>query len=405
MNVNYFTLTRLLSFLIIFGVASCQKSGLLEPSDPQINSNIVSIEQANKVASTAPQIVNPKNANSQARIGSSKKTQETFTKYDEYKNPLLYIITYKEGGFIIVSGDNRITPVLAYSDNNSFINKTDNMPSGLKDWFSSVEQVIKRIRKDNQEQDKTVKRVWDKFIQQSANGRLITVEGDCNTDPSMKVYFEFGPFVTTTWDQADGYNDALSYSSCTTTANGKVLTGCVATAVAQIMKYHAYPTSYSWSSMPNNYGTNATAVLMRDLGTSANLNASYGCNSTSAPMSNIPTTFSHFGYSTPSLSSYNYFTVKYELQNYSRPVILKGQSNSDAHAWVCDGVRHWDYYSCQPDPNTPGEKIAVYTGYDAGLHMNWGWGNSYNGWYSANNFNPSGYAFNSYREMVTGITH
>lgn len=389
---------RLLFYAILLSVASCQKSSILDPVESSIQSHLVSTDDAKIIALIQP--TRQKN-----KLATPKEIQDISIKYDETNNPLLYIITYKSGGFIIISADDRFVPVLAYSDTNLFPMDWSKMPSGLLDWFSGIQKSIGAIRNANPDADKLVKLMWDRLIvRSSSNARWSTVEGDCNTDPSMTIFTQIDHLTQTTWDQGDGYNDWLAYASCTTTSNGKYVTGCTATALAQIMKFHGAPSAYynfSNSNMPLNSGSSAIAVLMHDLDLPYNLNPIFGCSGTSAPTTAMTTTLGNFGYSS-SLASYNYFTVKSEIQS-NRPVILTGTDTgkSEAHAWVCDGFQHWDFYNCVPDPNTPGEKMAAYNGYTANLSMNWGWGGWYNGFYYAYSFNVAGYSFNSYNQMIT----
>jgi hypothetical protein len=135
------------------------------------------------------------------------------------------------------------------------------------------------------------------------------------------------------------------------------------------------------------------------------------CEGSSAFSSDIPSTLTHFGYPSATFSNYNYFTVKDQRQ-LNRPVILSGGKKDgwwifadyiNGHSWVSDGFEEWQYYTCQLDPNTPGEWIENYAGYDAFLHMNWGWGGDLNGWYSAYNFSPGTHNFNYNTKMVTNI--
>lgn len=349
--------------------------------------------------------------------------KSTFTIKPNGGDPSMYIINYEGGGFIIISGDNRMTPLLAYSETNPFITDKKNLPGGLLEWLSKVDATISEIRNSNVRQDKDIKKVWDRFNRKEMTGAYskrsmttagtITYDGDCNYGSTgYTQYTEQNPLTASEWNQDNGYNDLLQSSNCTNPSNGRVWTGCVATAMAQVMRFYQHPSNYNWGSMPLNSGSSETSRLMRDLGLSSNLDMSYSCDGSGASTSRVPNTFQNFGYSGGSYSDYNYFTVKNEVYA-GYPVILAGGSNGgwwifgqyqNGHAWVCDGVVEYMYYNCVPDPNTPGEQISVYAGhYDASLHMNWGWGGSWNGWYSAYNWNPSTLTFNYQRKMVTGI--
>jgi hypothetical protein len=180
------------------------------------------------------------------------------------------------------------------------------------------------------------------------------------------------------------------------------------------MKYWQYPSNYYWSAMIPIYGSAEASRLMKDLGLPVNLNMDYSsCDFTKASFSRVPVTFARFGYPTPNISVYNYFTLKAQI-TLSRPVILYGTNKTggwwiwttyaDGHAWVCDGFEEWQYYTCDFDPNTPGEWIENYAGYDAALRMNWGWSGYFNGWYSAyGGFTPNGNNYNYNTQMIIDI--
>lgn len=411
----------LVLFLLV--LSSCQQSLVesLIQSQNDNQSNDVTLEEANKIAIVqAPSnLINSINTRSTAK----KAVKSTFSVKPQGGAPSMYIINYEGGGFIIISGDYRITPILAYSKTNTFVTDKTEIPGGLLAWLSKVDETVEKIRSSNVNQSDDIKKAWDRFNKRSMNdaypdpsGRTtgtVTVDGDCNYGSTgFTQYTQQNPLTNTEWDQGDGYNNLLQFSSCSGTSNGQVWTGCVATAVAQIMRFYQYPGIYNWDNMPLYSGSSETSRLMKDLGLSNNLNISYSCDGSSASTSRVPATLQNFGYSGGSYNDYEYFTVKNEVDS-GYPVILAGGSNGgwwifgqyqDGHAWVCDGVQERMYFDCVPDPNTPGEQISVYAGhYDASLHMNWGWGGNWNGWYSAYNWNPSNLTFNYQRKMVVGI--
>ena len=176
---------------------------------------------------------------------------------------------------------------------------------------------------------------------------------------------------------------------------GHAWTGCVATAMSQVMKYYNYPTNYNWTDMPNNYATNSTAILMKDIGNAIDMDYQY--DGSGASMNDVPGAFRNdFNYNHASHADYSYQTVMNEL-DYNRPVILSGGRNNgwwifghytDGHAWVCDG------YLETVDPC-----CCTYLS----LHMNWGWNGAYNGWFYFNDFNPANYTFNYDTEMIYNI--
>lgn len=415
---------KLLSvFLFLSILYSCQKTNDDNTSNSKNGnsvSNFVSLDEATKIAEMqAPTGI----TNDRVKTLNKQKVKTVFSIKPDSDNPSMYIVNYANSGFIIVSADNRLSPVLAYSENNSFPTDQTVYPGGLVDWLSAIDENVKKIRKDNPKQDEIRKKLWDKFkiksvlVAQSSTSLKSALDvNECTSVGQLQTYFySKGPLTLSTWDQGNGYNELLKYSGCpyqNGRTNGRVWTGCTATSTAQVMRYWQYPTSYNWAAMPYYSGSAETSRLMRDIGLPTNLNMDYSsCEASGARDSDIPATLSHYGYPASNFTDYNYTTVKGQIQN-NRPVILSGGSKVGwwvfgkytlGHSWVCDGFEEWQYFTCQFDPNTPGEWIEYYVNYDVALSMNWGWGGYYNGWYSAYNFSPGTHSYNYQTKMVINI--
>lgn len=411
MRVNLHKLTFLT--IVVLTIVSCDQSRDFDMS--QLEKSEVdnpTMEEIIRIAETQA----PWSHSSNGRVAKNKVSRQILSLPRKSTKPIMHIINYAENGFIIVAADKRISPVLAYSDEGSFIDN-EVIPGGIVSWMSSVAEAITDIRKSEISQDETVKRIWKRYIEIdvlsgsiSASGRTGTTVyiGDCNNGDSGFTEYSTGLATTATWNQGSGYNELLPNAGCAQTGNGRYWTGCVATATAEIMRFYSHPSSYNWTTMPLNSGSAETSRLMRDIGTPGNLSMEYGCEGSGAYSDNIPRTLLNFGFSAASYVNYNMWTAKGYLQG-GWPIILSGRESfwddftPSGHAWVADGVQYWGYYDCAPDPNTPGEWIQNFTGYDCSMRMNWGWGGSYNGWYSANGFNPGGHDFNYGRKMVVGI--
>lgn len=296
---------------------------------------------------------------------------------------------------MILAGDKRSEPILAFSENNNFPIDAEFYPSGLVDWLYDSKESIQKIRNENLKATKEVKKKWNNLSNGDADVVTYRIEPPDDDDCTITVT-QKGPYLQTTWGQGCGYNSLLPQMSCDVPC-GRAYTGCVATAMAQIMRYHEFPNNYNWTNMPNNSGTIYTATLMKDIGNAVGME--YKCDGSGSDTKNeVASSFRNdFGYSTASYADYNYQTVKSEL-NYRRPVVLRGGRKSgwwifakyvDAHAWVCDG------YLSHVDPCW-GSTLKFY--------MHWGWGNgSYNGWYGFNNFNPGDNTYNYKTGMVYNI--
>ncbi len=294
-------------------------------------------------------------------------------------------------GFVIVSADDNVKPVLGYSTDSPFRFPIENEP--LKWW---LEGYANQIVSATKEADPQVKKQWEELI----NG---TFKLD---NPSKATYL-----LTTTWDQMGG-DDQYPYNYFCPAGTP---VGCVATATAQVMKYWEYPaqgrgwhsyvhdnygrlyaiydtTHYDWNSMPDNGSSYYVALLSYHLGVAVDMDYD--------PAGSGSFTFS-LTYVLP-----NYFRYSNDIMYYSRsyietlggtqawkdslinqinlgrPVIYAGYDQSmGGHAFVCDGY----------DPATDM------------FHFNWGWSGSGNGWYTIDNLNPLNYAFNNSQSIVINI--
>lgn len=411
MKLNFNTILILMVTMI-----SCDQSQELVNPPNLDDENYASIQEISDIAETQAPLVKT----SAGRVTKNKISNQIIKLPENAIDPaVMVVINYENNGFIIISADKRISPILAYSDEGQFSSDEKLMPGGVKSWISSVSETISTIRKSNVKQDETVKRLWKKYTEEeminsftanSAGSRTNTTIyiGDCNNGDSGFTEYTEGEVVTPTWDQGQGYNELIADGGCAETGNGRFWTGCVATATAQIMRFYSHPSGYDWAAMPTNSGSAEASRLMRDIGTPGNLSVNYGCDGSSASSDNVPRTLINFGFSQASYVNYDIWNAKGELSN-GRPIMLRGRESiwdditPEGHLWVAEGVRYWGYYDCAPDPNTPGEWVASFIGYDCTMRMNWGWNGFFNGWYSANNFNPGGRNYNISRKMVTNI--
>lgn len=196
-----------------------------------------------------------------------------------------------------------------------------------------------------------------------------------------------GPLMTTEWGQRCTFNEQAEDKGCTNNAcnsNTRALTGCVATAMAQLIRYHAPNSShsYNYNSMPNTAGNTEVQRLMRDAGESVDMN--YGCTVSGANSNKVPNALKDdFAFASADRSNYgagDHQTIVSNLDN-GRPVYLDGCRSkggvfglvkSNCHAWICDG-----YFRTR---NNCHSYLRLY--------MNWGWQfGSQNGWFAFNNWN------------------
>ncbi len=206
-------------------------------------------------------------ASSESNLKSSSVIDLTYFKFETThpfqsslkssgtENELIYIFNLnQDDGFIVVSGDDQARPILRYSFEGSFSEK--NIPGNLAKWLEGYKNQIRYIQSnDNSGQDKP-NDLWEALL-------------SGNYYSTLKSTMAVDPLVTTEWNQSPFVNEFCPYDS---DAGENAVTGCAATAMAQIMKFWNYPetgagfhsynhdeygtlsanfgsTTYDWSSM------------------------------------------------------------------------------------------------------------------------------------------------------------
>ena len=270
-----------------------------------------------------------------------------------------YVFNNDAGGFVIIAGDDAVTPVLGYTSTGSF--DAENLPDGLKDLLKSYERQIAAL--------------GDKYVaNQTATRAAFTGE---------KL------LKTAEWNQYAPFNKY--------TPNNYV-TGCVATAGAIVMKHHGYPAKgtgshsytwngktltanfehdYDWASMPAKYdGTNDAAFdgvarLMSDLGVAVEMQ--YAKNGSGAYIGNMISALqTYFGYSKltylASIDDMEAEAWNAKLRgeiDANRPILYSASdASAGGHSFIIDGYKN--------------ESFSV----------NWGWGGYCDGFYQIGALNP-----------------
>ncbi len=300
----------------------------------------------------------------------------SFISRREISNEPYYIFNFKGGGWIIVSDNDINSNVLAYS-NNGYLDK-NNLPPQFKWWLSEISKELKKSKK---------------LLKNKKNISLVKTPALRLTSAQNK---SVGPLLRTNWGQGRGYNEYTPRDSRSIEGNGHVPTGCVATAMAQVMNYFAWPprgigsnsyipashpeygrlsvdfgkTSYSWSSLEK-------ARNIYHAGVAVNMN--YGPYNSSAYLSSANSALRrNFRYTTSGIvQRQNDDEWIYKLvQSLDRgsPILYQGKGNI-VHVFVCDGYKR------------------VNDGYL--FHFNWGWGGRANGWFRIGGITPlNNYSFN-----------
>lgn len=321
--------------------------------------------------------------------------------------PNLYIFSGEEG-FVVMSADDCVKPILGYSLTGKFV--AENMPENVNSWLQGYNDEIQYAIENGVKSTAEGKQVWNDLIQGKAGAFRTTAVVEA--------------LVKTTWDQHTPYNNLCPYDS---DDNKKTLTGCVATAMAQIMNYWKFPsqglgshsyipsnhpkhgvqfadfgaTTYDWNNMLNSYSgssysdtqANAVATLMYHCGVSVDMDYDYS-----------QTQSSHIG---SSASTYN---VMYALENYFNYAPCMHYESKVSHSegeWITmlkqelDNQRPLQY---RGNKTTGGGHSFVCDGYDDKnyFHFNWGWSGNFNGFYSVKTLCPDA-AYTKDQEAIFGI--
>ena len=292
-----------------------------------------------------------------------------------------YIFNATDGSsFVIVSGDDWAEAVLGYGEGQL---DAATMPCSLQWLLSEYRQQME----------------WLQAHPDAQVNRAAPVHAAVVT-----------PLLTSTWGQESPYNDL-----CPTIDGQHCVTGCVATAMAQVMNYWKFPlvapalegystntnhisvpplpaTAIDWNNMLDSYRVGsyndaqaaAVATLMRYCGQSAGMD--YGVASSGSWNKNALVGFQklRFNHDATHVSRYDYSDDDWlsmllnELAN-DRPVFYIGYGDKGSHAFVIDGF--------------DGEKY----------HINWGWNSLANGYFAMGAFNAGGYKLNEGHQMILNL--
>ena len=302
----------------------------------------------------------------------------------------IYLFTAEEGGFVLLAGDDCVRPILGYSLESRI---PDTLPEHVWSWMAAYGDEVGRLCAMRMEPSDMVRREWHSLLEPSEPQPLYTVA--------------VAPMLTTQWRQSTYYNSMCPYNS---SSGQRTLAGCVAVAMAQVMRYWQHPqqgtgsntytsstygtisadfgnTTYAWSDMPatltatsSDAAVAAVATLVFHAGVSVNM--SYGTSAssaTTASSNNINTVTAeralrtYFGY-TPTLHSIRKEALGDSLWMdmlntelvAGRPVLYSGHDTSGGHSFVCDGSDSSGHY-----------------------HFNWGWGGYCDGYYLIGALNPA----------------
>ena len=300
-----------------------------------------------------------------------------------------YVFNYEGGGYVIVSGDDRAEEILGYGNGYMDVN---NLPSNVAWWLNQYKQQMEWLIANPQAEVQT-------------SSRLLSTMLTATNVPTL---------MSSKWDQEAPY-----YNQCPKYNGSYCMTGCVATAMAQVMYFWKYPAelpalpayttaedpvfnvpalngiTLDWNNMLDNYSVvsynttqaNAVAWLMRYCGQAAKM--MYSPEGSGAYTEDARDAMVQFGYSEDATVMYRddhtasdwHAVMQAELEA-GRPILYGGNdAYAGGHEFVVDGY------------NASTNKY----------HVNFGWSGSSDNYYALDAFSGGGYTFKYYQDMIVGV--
>lgn len=289
-----------------------------------------------------------------------------------------YVFNFGGKGFVIIAADDAYRPVIGYSDKSAF--NVNDIPPALADYLDGIAVSINRLRqRGNAMATPVVAAEWESVL---AHGQLISRNGGRGVDYLCQ----------TQWDQSYPYNCCCPEDP--SGSGGHTYVGCLATAMAQLMRFWASPvhgngshcyyhddygqicadfenTNYDWEHMPNSLNNNSSEAEKLAVGTlgfhcGVTIDMGYGPDGSGGASSPIPGAMhTYFNYcdAIVQLSRNDYETEIWKTMvreqfDLGWPMYYGGCEDDGCHAFVCDGYDDYDMF-----------------------HFNLGWGGSSDGWY------------------------
>jgi hypothetical protein len=328
--------------------------------------------------------------------------------------PVYYVFDINgNNGFVIVAAEDAAHPVIGYSTVNHFVVPDASQNTSIGYWLKACKTGITTLRTKGRIASAEAALQWEKYIQNKPT--LITtarLTGNASTASSNPIV---GPLCQSTWNQSPLYN-----ALCPGSGTNQAVTGCVATAMAQIMRYWSYPaigtgsssynaggsygtlsanygaTTYNWANMPLSITAqnHDVALINYHCGVSVDMNYSPTGSGAWVITGDAPICAQH---SFVTYFKYNPSTIQGLYRGgYSESAWLALIENDldlgrlvqyvgddpavGGHTWVCDGYDQNNY-----------------------LHMNWGWGGASDGFFQVDSLTTPGFDPSSNHEALLGI--
>lgn len=335
--------------------------------------------------------------NSSMRVPSKLKAQKPALRLAKTVNTssaeeAVYLFESQDNNsFVVMPADDLFPAVLGYGDS-PLTDADGEMAPGLEWLLDLYAAEIEYVRQNPADAD--------------ASTLIRTASASSATKEAI------APLIKTKWDQNAPFNNLVPYYGSNNKQEARSASGCVATALAQIMYYYKYPTkgtgsitykynyktnqginnktsntltlnlsntTFNWSSMLTDYSGNytnaqaeAVATLMYACGVA--VHARYGKSTSAKTVKDVGALGENFGYSSDMryyYRDYSDFTADewedliYGSLSRERPVIYSGGNDSSGHSFICDGYQGNHYF-----------------------HFNWGWSGKSDGYFLLNGLDP-----------------
>jgi hypothetical protein len=320
-----------------------------------------------------------------------------------------YVFNVENGeGFVIIAGDDRVKPILAYSTTGKY--NPNDVADGFRFTLDGFREEIQYVREHNLNATPDIVAEW----------KQVSETGSLNRGSQTRVVV--GPLCQTHWHQNYPWNSQCPVSLPDTLGNGgHVFAGCVATAMGQVMKFWDWPdrgtgshtyhpngyaqqtanfgeTDYHFELMPNVLDSTSTedeiyfiAQFLHHCGIAVNMQ--YSGNGSGAYSDDVP----------PALRNYFRYNCDDHIINYNFWPGMGYSNEVWADMLKAAGLdEQIPLYYSGSDDNMQGGHAFVCDGYDENdyFHFNWGWSGRDDAWCPIGALNTTKYAFN----MMNGFT-
>lgn len=319
---------------------------------------------------------------------------------DKNEDPSYYIFNINNDGYIIVSADDAVIPILGYGIEGNFA--TSNISPELTYVLNNYSKQIIYTKKNKIAASEKIKKQWTDYTEKPSLEKAKSIQ-------------TVGPLLLSLWDQSFPFNSQCPVDAAG--SGGHAIVGCVAISLSQVMKYYNYPLhgtgtkthysnygthtvnfanqTYNWNAMQHTLLPSSDysemSKLLYHAGVAVEMD--WGPDASGAMQYNMVTAYVDYFKYDPSCEiitrdqGFTDETWKSALMqqiDMNRPMCYVGYGDAGGHAWNCDGYQ-----------GEPGNEL---------FHMNWGWGGSSNGYFSLSDVSASpSMSFNDWQQVIINI--